>query len=319
MIKDGLFVLNDTTLSNIVSISKKQSVLEERRICELSELAHDAVNFFKSMLNEGYGIYEILSMMSEGMNFSPDEPHSDSLDENFSKLISHLKTISAAEKAIISEMLVNRLKEIDYQLSENDFFRAEPMDETITYVKNPLADEAFDVFSQDFKNPKLKYSKNFSDIIKALRSGDAQYAILPIEEKGGARLGSIAELIFAEDFKINSIIPVFGFEGNADMKYALISNCFIVPELSGDDDKYLEIRIPKDSASMSPTELFIATDVLSLEIYKINTIAFTTEEGTVPFYSIVFKNCGKDFSSLLVFLTLFSGTYTPVGIYKNLE
>ena len=33
----------------------------------------------------------------------------------------------------------------------------------------------------------------------------------------------------------------------------------------------------------------------------------------------VFKDEGKDFSPLLVFLTMFTEAYTAIGIYKNLE
>jgi hypothetical protein len=48
-------------------------------------------------------------------------------------------------------------------------------------------------------------------------------------------------------------------------------------------------------------------------------VRFESEEGEFPYYTIVFKDEKTDFSELLVFLTLFAGSYTAIGIYKNLE
>ena len=188
----------------------------------------------------------------------------------------------------------------------------------MTYVKNALADEAYDVFSQQLSDPRVKYSSTLNDAVRLVSSGEAEYALLPLEERGGARLASVAELLFREDLKINSVTPVFGFEGLADMKYALVSKHFTIPEILPDDDRYLEIRLRADS-SVSASELFSAAESLGAFPYRINTLTFDTEDGAYQYYSVVFRDDGKDFTSLLVYLTLFSGAYTPVGIYKNLE
>ena len=185
-------------------------------------------------------------------------------------------------------------------------------------MKNPLADEAFDVFSQDFDDPRVRYSKTLNEAARAVSSGEVEYALLPLEEKGGARLSSIAAIMFREDLKINSVTPVFGFEGLADMKYALVAKHFSIPEQLPDDDRYLEIRLRTDS-SVPLSELFLTADMMGVSLYRVNTISFDTDDGPIPYYSIVFRDGEKDFSSLLVYLTLFSGSYTPVGIYKNLE
>ena len=43
------------------------------------------------------------------------------------------------------------------------------------------------------------------------------------------------------------------------------------------------------------------------------------DEGKNEYYSVVFRDDAADFTRLLTYLTLFSATYTAVGIYKNLE
>ena len=185
-------------------------------------------------------------------------------------------------------------------------------------MKNRLSDEAFDVFSQNFPDATVSYAETLRQAAESVAEGKKEYAILPLEEKGGARLASIAALLYKYDLKIASVTPVFGFDGSADVKYAMISKSFMLPDILEDDDRYLEIRLRQDS-SVPLSSLFLAAEILGASVYRINTVSFDTEEGQVAHYTVVFKDEGKDFSSLLVFLTMFVGSYTAVGIYKNLE
>ena len=98
----------------------------------------------------------------------------------------------------------------------------------------------------------------------------------------------------------------------------MVSKGFKLPEILEDDDRYLEIRLRQDS-SISLSSLFLAAEILGASVYRINTVSFDTEEGQIAHYTVVFKDEGKDFSPLLVFLTMFTEAYTAIGIYKNLE
>ncbi len=318
MYKDSFFAANDVTADNISKISEKQSFVEEQRICELSELADCAADFAVSMAKDGCGIYEILSLIADGVFIDGKFFHPALQKENAERISSYLQMVSAYDKVIFSELFWEKLKSRGIVFSETDFLPTESGEQTFTYVKNPLADEAYDVFSQEFSNPRVKYSKNLSEAARAVSDGEYEYVLLPLEERGGSRLSAVAAILFKEDLKINSVTPVFGFEGLADMKYALVSKHFSVPEFLEDDDRYLEIRLRADS-SLPPSELFFAADVLGCSVYRVNTISFDTEDGPLLYYSVVFRDIGKDFTLLLVFLTVFSGAYTPIGIYKNLE
>jgi hypothetical protein len=226
--------------------------------------------------------------------------------------------LSAFDKIVFSELLSEELRKMDKRLTESDFLSEGKNSGVIAYVKNPLADEAYDVFSQEIENPRLKYCQSLAESVRCVSSSDTEFALLPLEERGGARLASVMELLFKEDMRIASVTPVFGFEGNADMKYALVSKYYSLPTVEAGDDRYLEIRMRAD-ASIPLSELFIATDKLNINIYRINTISFETDEGQVPYYSIVFRDDRGDFSGLLLYLTIFAGAYTTVGLYKNLE
>ena len=317
MLLDGVYLKNETTEYNIKTLSDTQARLMEQRICELAELADDAAAAARELLGEGCGVYEILGILSDGVSISPTDVHQHAMAENISRLHSYAASVESKDRAVLAELLVMRLAERGITLTESDFLPEGSGDETFVYVKNRLADEAYDVFSQDFPDPHLRYETSLRDAARAVSQGRAEYCLLPLEEHGGARLPSVAALLFAEDLKICSVTPVFGFDGSADMKYALASRHFNVPEVSSDDDRYLEIRI--SAASSDLAELFSAASHLDTTVYRVNTVTFDTEDGEAQYYTAVFRRGGADFCTLLTYLTLFCPSYTAVGIYNNLE
>ena len=315
---DGSFSENNIIAENLSLLLGRESAIYEARICELSSLALYAADIVIDMLESGCGIYEALFFIYEGINDESLNPHDDHLKENYSRLTTHIKLISALDKFVFSDLLYDALNKKGHILSERDFLVELRGNGVISFVKNPLADEAFDVFSEEINDVRLKYSHSLQEAARCVSSGETEFALLPLEEKGGARLSSVMELIFKEDLRITSVTPVFGFDGDADVKYALVSKNFVLPTIEDGDDRYLEIRGRNDS-SLPISDLFIATNALNIDIYRINTITFESDDGPSPYYSIVFRDEGGDFSGLLLYLTLFWGSYTTVGLYKNLE
>ena len=290
----------------------------ERRICEISEISDEAAELCTEFYESGLSIYEILGFISDGMKFSSSEPHGDAMPSNFQVIQKHLSALSFQDMACFSSLLTERLRNSGISVSESDFLRQSNGDSSFIYVKNRLADEAYDVFSADLPDATVSYAETLRAAAEAVAGGKKEYAILPLEERGGARLASIASLLYKYDLKIASVTPVFGFDGSADVKYAAVSRSFKLPEIKEDDDRYLEIRIRQDSLT-SLSSLFLAAEILGASVYRINTVSFDTEEGQIAHFTVVFKDEGRDFSELLVFLTMFSGSYTAIGIYKNLE
>ncbi len=185
-------------------------------------------------------------------------------------------------------------------------------------MRNALSDEAYDVFSQDFTDPKVRYCASFRECVASVTSEEVGYCLLPLEERGGTRLPTVSEIIFRNDFKINAVIPVFGPDGNADMKYALVSRNFTVPKRGREDDLYLEVRIGADS-DFSLSEVLGAVEYFGMSIYRVNTVTFDTEGESETYFSLVVKDMGNSFAGLLTYFTLFIRDFVPVGIYKNLE
>ena len=315
---DGLLDFDGVTLSNINKLTLKQSRLEEQRICEIALLASEVASAAKDMLDDGYGIYEVLSVISDASLDTVRAPHPGILPENVSRISNRLGALLASDRALFSELLVESLLALGAPLKEADFLLCQEGQQTFTYVKNLLADEAYDVFSQDFSEPRLKYSSTLVDAVSKVVQGECGYCLVPFEERGGARITIVENLIFREDLKINSVTPVFGPEGSSDMKYALLAKHFVAPSYRPDDDRYLELRFKKDS-SLPLSELLSAFSAFGASLYRVNTLVLEADESRSPYYSVVIRQEGADFTVTFAFLTLFSGAFTPVGIYKNLE
>ena len=61
-----------------------------------------------------------------------------------------------------------------------------------------------------------------------------------------------------------------------------------------------------------------AAELFGLDVYKIET-ELDGDNPDNASYSVIFKDAGKTFTELLIYLSLFVGEYIPVGIYKNIE
>ena len=312
-----LFVSDEINLSNIASFSSEQSHIEEQRICELAEIAKQAAIFSKKILDDGMSLYEALYILAEALDFDDAVDLQSAVLENGKRLSKFNRMVSSMDKSVFCGLLFEYFSLLGAPISEDLFLTGKPRDELFTYVKNVYADEAYDVFSQEFSDPKVFYSGSFKEALKQVSDNHFTYCLLPIEERG-ARIPSVDELIFRGDYKINAVIPVFGYDGSADLKYALVSKnlYFIAPQ--SDDDRYFEFKIPVDS-DLNISEVMLCSEELGCSVYRVNTQTFDTEEGKKTYFSVVLKDIGEDFSKLFIYLTLFATEHIPVGIYKNLE
>lgn len=317
MFSEGGMLNAKITEQNLAVLSLAQSLECEKRVLELYELAIESADSALGLLSDGFGVYDMLEALFE-TDESPLQKHPEILDINGERVDSYLHSISSMDKAVFSELFVAELKKRGITLTERDFLSGGASGENIVYVKNRLADEAYDVFAENFRDPRVFYAKDFREAAGAVAEGRAEYCLLPLEEKGGARIPSISALLYAKDLKINMVTPVFGFDGTAEMKYALVSAHFLVPEITDDSDRYLELRLA-DNTSEHLSELFSVASRLGASVYRVNTSVYSSEEGEEPSITVVFEKTGGDFTELLIYLTLFVKAYTAVGIYDNLE
>ncbi len=313
-----VFTTDPVTADNLTELSRLSSVLDERRICELHEAALTLTGGILEYYESGMNVYELLSLLSGGVELGSQMIHSDAMRQNADRLHSYLDAASAVDRTVFCELLIRALAQRGIEIGEGDFLPSIHAPETFIYVRNAYADEAYDVLSQDFRDPRVTYARDLRDAVGRVVDGSVTYALLPLEERGGNRIQTVSELIFSHELKINSVTPVFGFDGNADMKYAIVSRHFTVPRRRQSDDRYLEIRLAAD-ATVTLASLLSVGEYFGHSLYRVSSVSFDTEDGERQFFSIVLRDDGADFTELLVYLTLFTDSYTPVGIYKNLE
>jgi hypothetical protein len=225
--------------------------------------------------------------------------------------------LSLYDKAIFSQLYTDRLAKVGHAIDESHFLPIGTPKESFVYLKNSYADEAYDVFSQEFDNPRVRYAQSFSECVRAVAEGEVRFCLLPLEERGGTRLPTVSELVLRNDLKINAVSPVFGFDGTANLKYALLSRDFVIPEINEGDDAYLEIRLGSDGDNLSST--LNAAGLFGMSVYRVDTVIADTEGESESYFTVVLRDGGTGFAPMLVFLALFVGDHSTQGYYKNLE
>lgn len=318
MARDLLFSPNSAIVANLTGLNGRRSDEWELRLLELSDLAEQAVGFAADGVELGLTVFEILSEISSGLNLGGVRTSEKCLSEYSGRLHEILCSMSVADRAAFCGLFTEYAIRRGLPFGEDGFLPNVSSAERIVYVRNSLSDEAYDIFSQDFSDPRVRYVGNSKECVSAVLSGEADYCLLPLEERGGVRLPTVSELLYRNDLKINSVTPVFGFDGNAGMKYALVSRGFTVPERREGDDRYLEIRIDADS-SVSLSDVLSAASIYGMTAYRVNSLSFDNEGENNACFSVVLRDAGRGFSELLVYLTLFVPAHTTIGIYKNLE
>jgi hypothetical protein len=315
MRNDIILKPDDVTLKNLLRLNELESVNMELRIFELSDFIDKVKKTISSVEELDLGLFDILSFISDQLSL-PQMSVSDSINDDINTLKqSSLLLKNNLDRALLSSMLSKYFSDLGY--SDTDFVSGEDIDGVFTYVKNLFSDEAYDIFSQDFDDPRVRYSRDFSECIRLLMSGEVNYSLLPFEERGGIRLPTVEEIILRNDLKVCAVTPVFGPDGMQDLKYALVSDRFALTNYSSDDDRYLEIRLP-ESSDLSISDVMSAASFFGHSIYRVNTLSIGSDDGG-QLFGIVFRSDGKDFTSLLTYLTVFVPQYYIVGIYKNLE
>ena len=319
MNEEKIYTHNDISLSNLDALAKREGKSLEMRVCELSFEAEKITECIRALFENGMNVNEVLALLSGDLCYQGYTPDSNTVMEMRDFVVRYLDILSVLDKAIISSLIVSKLGDFGIVIKENDILDDNEPENSVSYVRSPLADEAYEVFFEELSDARVQYSDSFREACFAVADGKVGYAILPFEEKGGVRIPGIMNLIVGLDLKITAITPVFGLAGDADMKYALISKSFRIPGQDEATDRYLEINFSKNT-EISLGGLITAFEYLGASVFRVGMIGEDrSKEDSEGYYSLILKDGGKSFVEVLVFLSLFVSVYTPVGIYENIE
>ena len=87
---------------NLSELSLNSSVLSEMRICELYEIASLSAALIEKMLGDGFGIYEALSLISQGLADGEPIIHEKHIPENFETRFQQLSCCNKIGKCLLA-------------------------------------------------------------------------------------------------------------------------------------------------------------------------------------------------------------------------
>ncbi len=312
------FSLDANYAHNLSRLSGEESIITAQRLIELADIADDMAECAASLTESGLLHTDVLAVFCDSLELGRYEISDLVAGMDISKLERGISHASDLDAVFLSELYVSAVKKHGLRIDEGDFLPPPPLGESFTYVRNSLSDEAYEVFSADFNDPRVSYSSSFKECTARLMDGDVSYCLLPLEERGGVRLPTVSELIMRNDLKINAVTPVFGPDAGADMKYALVSRGFKRHDKRDGDDRYLEIRLDK-YGEPSIAKLMSVLCIFGAEVYSVNTLTTLNEGENNTCFTVVIREGVNGFTPLLVYLTLIGADYVSVGMYKNIE
>ncbi len=306
------------TAQNLLHLDECIIRAEERRICELSVSASAAVDAAVQMLDGGMKPGEVLTLLSEEFALPHAVLHEDALHTNIAHLRLRADMRRSADEAAFCQMFCRELTQRRGDLDESSLLPTTRKSKSVAYVKNAYADEAFDVFCAETTDLQAEFVHTFAEAVDKMRRGEVGYCLFPFEEEGGVRLSSVQQLIYQNDLKIVSVTPVFGYDGTAELSYALLAPSFDPIHYESTDDLYLEIALARDDTAMF-TLVLSAAQSLGITVYRADTVHYMTGDEAHTVCSLVLRDSRHDLFAFLCYLWLFVPEFTPVGFYKNVE
>ena len=308
-------------LENFAELNKhaqEQSVL---RLCEVADYASDLSAALLSLLQMDVAPPDALLLLKDSAKtlFSElfEMPSCEYAQRH--EILWQARRLSFADSALLAKLFLERLVSKGVRLREEDFVLTEDVLPIYAYVKNAFADEAYEVITENLPDARVCYVNSFAEGARLLLSGEVGYCLFPIEENGDMRLPTVEGLLTVHKLCIQRILPVFGLDGLAELKYALVSRGVHVEPYQKDDDRYFEFHLEISDDSPELSDLLSAIALFGLSLFRIHTVAYEGDVQTGSSYTLVVRSQGEDFLPLIVYLALFFESYRIIGIYKNLE
>ncbi len=181
--------------------------------------------------------------------------------------------------------------------------------ETVCYVPNSYADEAFSRFAGRMKEPKVLYGHDFTEICESVYYERAAYCLLPIENSSDGRLAGFRRLIAKYGLKTVMTTSVKTAQEGEATVFALMRKNIVIPDCPG--DKFFELRIRTDEAL---TALLCAADACLMKPVSLYSVP-----ERAGFYDAVFAVSEEGICGFLSFLFLEYRDFRVTGFFGTLQ
>ena len=185
-----------------------------------------------------------------------------------------------------------------------------PERERVVYVKNPLADAAYERLAPLLGAPTVGNRQSFRELFDDVENHYADYAILPLFSDGVA-VQSVSSLFYDYGLKLCAASAVPTEEG--EILFGLVGRGALLHR----PPEYFTFHILPERGG-APVALLAAAAPLGTRITRLDPVPLTYDPSQVGYRVIAAAEDPDAFVSLSVYLSLYAPGYTGYGFYACL-
>ncbi len=184
----------------------------------------------------------------------------------------------------------------------------------IAYLKNPLSDKAYTLFSKHLVSPESFPMTDFNSACEAVYDGKTDYCILPLENSTDGRLSGFYNLISKYELFVCLATDIMSNDGNVRTRFALCKKNTSVFHCSKKDPLwYTELLIRPNGENTIADILFYA-DFFGVQTVKTDCTPSDYSDKEYNMY-VTFISNEKKLVKLLMFFAIEQIGYSVIGIY----
>ena len=187
----------------------------------------------------------------------------------------------------------------------------------VSYLRNPLADIAFNNFSKLLKEPRVAYGESFSDVCEDVYYGRTPYCILPIENSDDGRMTGFCNMIRKYGLKIVLTCKVDSANGKST-GFALLKRDIAKIECKSgiSDGEYVEFGF-NFGEKIRLQEVLQAASFFGFSLHRVDSFPIYYSEKEY-YFDVIFKGNG-DLKKFLFWIELEIPRFEIIGLYTQIK
>ena len=305
-------------LRNMASLDSEQMSVVERRFAHITELARALAEktadepFYRDPAFAS--LYKTVAFRDMAEKYEhPD--YSEKLLRDFG---GRLNVIERAYLCGEINRLCGSSDPLFYFEKSEDILESDT--DTVSYLRNYYADEAYNKFSEELESPQVMYNDDFVGVCEDVYDNRAKFCILPLENTFDGVLNSFRTIISKYELKTVMTCDVSTPDGEGLTKFALLKkNVEILPIGSGAlyASFLLEVSdFDSELHEISIADILTAAECFGLKLTKLGSHVDSYDAGSVC--EAVFMVGNGDLAGFLCFLQMEAPLFTVSGIYSHL-
>jgi hypothetical protein len=335
--KDRLLRDIRTEVDNIEDLHHRMHRMIECDYIHTEELASLFMDTKRESDSTSSYFYDSATIAAFSEELTPPPPVTDTAPARHERLFSRLYPHLSASEHICFYQALTANSEIDAMLAAAHLLgHTEPIETfargNIAYQHSIYTDEAFLHFSRVLPTARAVYSDSFAGVCEQVFNGLCEYCILPLENTQDGKLVRFYHLIQKYELKIVLTCSVTTSDNRHSTMFGLCRRGLLWPQLPLPDKAFsFEFLFWQDPEHATLGEVLTAASACSLSLVRADCLPRSDEEILIgagypfalhfeilPDHSTHPHTTERDFLAFLLYLSVHSPTYLPLGIYQHL-